>query len=581
MGEKMDFKISDDFYLDDQHTKLISGSIHYFRSTPDMWDDILDKLKQLGCNTVETYVPWNLHQPIEEEFAFQNSLDIVDFLKRAQNHGLLAIVRIGPYMCAEADYGGLPWWLQTKDLRIRSDDDLYLNYVEKYFIRLIEELRPMFLENGGNIIMGQLENEFGSYSNNKNYLYKLHQILVNCNFSPALVTSDGTWGNMLDNGSMHHQLGILPTVNFGSEADIHFKKLQEYVGLNEKVPYMCMEFWCGWFTSWGDKQINKNDYTQVAKELDNILKLGSVNFYMFHGGTNFANISGANKTKDDGYMPHITSYDYDALLDERGNITGKYLACREVISKYVHLEKLNVVENKSMNYGKVKYEGSNSLLNENDIITNSTPLSIEELGYGYGYVNYRLKLKNIRMLRSLDILKLTDRAYLKVNNELVQILEGDESYHLDLDYNFDSDPVIDILFECNPRINYGMHLEQTQKGLLHGVFVNNHFFATGYEHFKIDINKKHILDNEYLSNYELKEHISKFTINIVECSDTYLNTTNLGKGYAFINGRNLGRFWDRGPQYKLFIPRSFLHEGVNTIHIIDIEKPPVEFDLIE
>lgn len=579
----MKFEISDQFYVNQQPIKIISGSIHYFRSTPEMWDDLLDKLKQLGCNTVETYVPWNLHQPQEGQFDFEGSLDIVKFLKKAQEHGLYAIVRIGPYICAEVDFGGLPWWLVTKNLRIRTNDSVYLDYVRIYFKRLIDELRITFVENGGNLILGQLENEYGSYANDKSYLYELYKIIDENNFTPPLVTSDGAWGNMLENGTMYNELGILPTVNFGSNAKVHFNTLQNFVGSEVKIPYMCMEFWCGWFTSWGHKQINRTDADNVANELKEILKRGSVNFYMFHGGTNFANISGANKTIENGYFAHTTSYDYDALLDERGNITDKYLKCRDVIKQFVELEPLDVNYNRATSYGIAEYQGSKQLFDSSHIRTiyNPTPLSIEELGYGYGYVNYQLQLNDVRTINSLDICKLTDRAYLKIDGQLIEVLEGKENYHLELNLKFTTDPIIDLVFECNPRINYGQFLESGKKGLLGGIFVNNHFFATGYTHSIVDLSCENLMAEGFQVNNDFDQHISKFTINIDDCSDTFIDTTNLGKGYAFINNHNLGRYFSQGPQYKLFIPKSYLVEGQNQIYIIDTELKPQSFELTE
>lgn len=578
----MKFEIKEEFYLDGKEIKIISGAVHYFRSTPNRWIDILTKLKQIGCNTVETYVPWFLHEPREGEYDFSGNLDISEFLQIANDLGLYAIVRVGPYICAEVEFGGLPWWLMCKNnIRVRTDNDVYLNLVDNYFNKLFAEIKPHLITNGGNVLFGQLENEYGSYANDKEYLRKLHDITVKNGFNASIVTSDGAWGNMLDGGTMYHELGILPTVNFGSEASTHFNTLQKFVG-EKKIPYMCMEFWCGWFTSWGHEKINRTNVKDVGTELEDTLNLGSVNFYMFHGGTNFGNISGANKTRDGGYSPHITSYDYDAILDERGNPTEKYYLCRDVIAKYTkhNIEDIKICPSDS--YEAIEYCGAANLINRDIFETEecSTPLSIEALGYGYGYVHYEIDLKYLKQINTLEILGLTDRAYLYINDELVKVLEGETDYHLELNKSIDINSKLSILLDCNPRVNYGMYVERARKGLLDGVFINDHFFAMDYFHTKIENDYKKLSKLSFGHENINGPYVSKYKFDVKECFDTYLDCSKLGKGFAYVNGNNLGRYWNRGPQTHLFVPNEFLKVGTNEILILDTEGKSTDIKMV-
>ena len=299
------------FYADGKKTAIYSGAMHYFRIVPDYWRDRLQKLKACGFNAVETYMCWNLHEPQKGEFDFSGGLDIRRFILTAQELGLYVILRPGPYICAEWDFGGFPaWLLADENIRLRTSDEVYLSHVRSYIARVMEEVGDLQCTEGGPVIALQVENEYGSYGNDKRYLAALKNILTDCGAKVMLFTSDGTCPYMLAGGSTE---GALVTVNFGSNVGGNFAALAE---VQKDAPEMCTEFWCGWFDHFGGKHHTRG-YKSVLKELSAFLDRGaSFNFYMFHGGTNFGFTAGANF--DSRYRPTITSYDYCAPLNEYG-----------------------------------------------------------------------------------------------------------------------------------------------------------------------------------------------------------------------------------------------------------------------
>jgi beta-galactosidase len=303
---------------------------------PEYWEDRLIKLKACGLNTVEIYVPWNFHEPVEGEFNFQFMADVIRFIQLADEQGLFVIVRPSPYICAEWEFGGLPAWLLKEDhMRLRCSHPTYLAKIDAYYDVLIPKFIPYLCTNGGPIIAMQIENEYGSYGNDKFYMEYLKKSIMNRGVDVLLFTSDGYTDSNLQGGTLLPD--VLATVNFGSRADEAFGKLLEY---QPNKPLVCMEFWNGWFDHWA-KEHHVRAPEDAADALDQMLKAGaSVNFYMFHGGTNFGFYNGANDLGK--YESTVTSYDYDALLNESGDITEKYMAVREVIAKYAEVEEITL-----------------------------------------------------------------------------------------------------------------------------------------------------------------------------------------------------------------------------------------------
>lgn len=319
-----------EFKMDGESFRIYSGSMHYFRIMPEYWEDRLRKLKAAGFNTVETYVCWNMHEPRKGEFDFTGRFDIRRFIKTAQEVGLYAIVRPGPYICAEWDFGGLPTWLlKDRNMRLRCAYPDYLQHVSDFYHRLFEEIGDLQQSEGGNIIAMQIENEYGSYGNDKEYLRYIERLMLDCGTKVMLFTSDGDDNSMLSGGTLPD---VFKTLNFGSRASEIFNAMDRF---HENTPKMCTEFWCGWFDHWGEEHHTRGS-DSVAGEIKDFLDIdASFNFYMFHGGTNFGFTAGANCYEE--YQPTVTSYDYCALLTEWGDYTPAYYAVRELLLKAQNL----------------------------------------------------------------------------------------------------------------------------------------------------------------------------------------------------------------------------------------------------
>ncbi|ARU91817.1 hypothetical protein SCLARK_001277 [Spiroplasma clarkii] len=328
MSKKLEIK--DGFYINNTKTKIVSGAIHYFRVVPEYWEDRIIKLIEMGCNTIETYVPWNLHEPYEGNFCFEGIADLNHFLELCTKHQLNIILRLSPYICAEWEFGGFPGWLLKYDnLRLRSDCAIFLQKVDNFYKKIAPIVGQHLGKNGGNIIMLQVENEYGSFSYDKEYLLKIYNIMVKYGLDYNLFTADGPWDNLMQQGAIPNL--ALPTGNFGSNAPERFKNQLEFT--KNKDLLMCMEFWDGWFDCWGDKKHNTRAAAEATTELEAALKLGSVNLYMFHGGTNFGFWNGSNFK--DKLLPRVTSYDYDAPLSEAGERRTKFFAFQNAIKKYL------------------------------------------------------------------------------------------------------------------------------------------------------------------------------------------------------------------------------------------------------
>lgn len=412
------FEIKDKFYLNGEAFQIISGSFHYFRTVPEYWQDRLEKLVNMGCNTVETYIPWNFHEPNKGEFYWDGMHDICRFIELAQNLGLYIIIRPSPYICSEWEFGGLPaWLLQDKGMRLRCCYEPYLQAVKDYYSVLIPKLVPYQIDKGGKIILFQIENEYGYYGNDTAYLEFLRDTMREYGITVPFVTSDGPWSEPIFKSGMVD--GALTTGNFGSAAEWQFGQMKQFMG--DGKPLMCMEFWNGWFNAWGDEKHHTTAPEKAGAELDELLKRGSVNFYMFEGGTNFgfmAGRNGGNKT------PDVTSYDYDAPLTEDGQITSKYELFREIISKYAPIREIPLTtEIKRKAYGKIVCSGKTDLFSVLDKISmpvkSNFPLTMEEIGQNYGYILYRTNIKENETVKEVRLEGANDRVQCYHNNEFL------------------------------------------------------------------------------------------------------------------------------------------------------------------
>ncbi|BAJ65004.1 glycoside hydrolase family 35 protein [Anaerolinea thermophila] len=568
----------DHFELDGEPFRILAGAMHYFRVHPAYWKDRLLKLKAMGLNTVETYVAWNLHEPHEGEFHFGDWLNIERYIELAGELGLYVIVRPGPYICAEWEMGGLPaWLLKDPQMKLRCMYQPYLDAVGEYFSQLMHRLVPLQSTRGGPIIAMQVENEYGSYGNDTRYLKYLEELLRQCGVDVLLFTADGVADEMMQYGSLPH---LFKAVNFGNRPGDAFEKLREY---QTGGPLLVAEFWDGWFDHWGERHHTRSA-GEVARVLDDLLSEGaSVNLYMFHGGTNFGFMNGANAFPSPHYTPTVTSYDYDAPLSECGNITPKYEAMREVIGKYVDLPEMPdfppVVRHA---YGKVQLDEWAPLLSQVDVLStpeySTVPLPMEMYDQNYGFILYETQLSGPREEARLIIRGLHDRGHVFVDNELIGIVDR-ENHAKPLSFSVQDQGVrLHILVENMGRVNYGPDLAD-RKGITEGVLLGQQwlFGWTVYPLPLEDLSAIRYLPGE-------PEEFPAFlrgtwTINGTP-ADTFLALPGWTKGVVWINGFNIGRYWKRGPQKTLYVPAPLLKEGENEIVVLeldDLHHPVVEF----
>ena len=371
------FEITDNFYLDGKPFRIISGAIHYFRVVPEYWRDRLEKLKAMGANTVETYIPWNMHEPKKGEFHFDGMLDIRKFVLLAQELGLYVILRPSPYICAEWEFGGLPGWLLKEDgMRLRGCYEPFLKHIRDYYDVLFPIITPLQIDQGGPVILMQVENEYGYYGDDTAYLETMRDYMVQRGVTVPLVTSDGPMDESLSCG---HLEGALPTGNFGSRTKERFEVLKRYT---DGGPLMCTEFWVGWFDHWGNGGHMRGNLEESVQDLDDMLELGHVNIYMFEGGTNFGFMNGSNYY--DELTPDVTSYDYDAVLTEDGQITEKYRRYQEVVRKHAPVPEVELTTDiRRKAYGKLVCEGKvglfESLSELSEPVKNTFPICMEKL----------------------------------------------------------------------------------------------------------------------------------------------------------------------------------------------------------
>ena len=574
------FEIGTEFLLDSKPFTILSGAIHYFRVHPSDWHHSLYNLKAMGFNTVETYVPWNLHEPHPGEFDFTGGLDLARFLDEAAELGLWAIVRPSPFICAEWEFGGLPaWLLADRSMRPRSRDPKFLARVASYYDALMPILVPRQVMRGGNVIMMQVENEYGSYCEDKEYLRAIRDLMTSRGVDVPLFTSDGPWRGCLRAGTLIDD-DVLATGNFGSRAAENFAALKAFHEEHGKSwPLMCMEFWDGWFNRWGENVIRR-DAQDLADSVCELLELGgSVNLYMFHGGTNFGFMNGcsARHTHD---LHQVTSYDYDAPLDEEGNPTEKWYLLRDVVRDLFPdnwtadpLVKTAV----GVSAEKVELTGRAGLFEnlpalDPEPVRSLYPQTMEDMGQSYGYTLYRAQVeRDTTEPERIRVVDGRDRAQVFVNGVPVAT-QYQEHIGEDIRYALpEKDNQLDVLVENMGRVNYGhKFLADTQrKGIRTGVCVDLHF-VLGWEAYRLGLDDVSRVD--YSAGWaEGTPSFSRFEFTLDEPADTYIDTTGFGKGVAFVNGTNVGRYWEIGPIATLYVPHGMTRAGVNELVLFETE----------
>ena len=538
-------------------------------------------MKALGFNTVETYIPWNVHEPQKGQFCFEGILDLEKFLQIAQDLDLYVILRPSPYICAEWEFGGLPAWLLEEDMRIRSSDPAYLAAVASYYDELMPRLVPHLLENGGNILMMQVENEYGSYGEDKEYLRAVRDMMLERGVTCPLFTSDGPWRAALRAGTLIED-DVFVTGNFGSKAKENFAQMQEFFDEHgKKWPLMCMEFWDGWFNRWKEPVVTR-DPEELAEAVHEVLQQGSINLYMFHGGTNFGFMNGCS-ARGNIDLPQVTSYDYEALLDEQGNPTPKYFAIQQMLKKYYpEYPQMEPLVKESFELKNIPLSEKVSLFETlEDVaqpIESLYPMKMEELGQNVGYLLYRTEAEWDADEERIRVIDARDRMQLFVDEELVvnqyQMEIGEDIF---VSQQKQSTHLLDILMENMGRVNYGHKLlaESQHKGIRTGVCKDLHFMLH-WKQYPLELKNPEKIDftKEW---HENQPAFYAFDIELKALKDTYLELTHFGKGIVFVNGVNIGRFWDVGPTLSLYIPHGLLTIGKNRIIIFETEGKYSEF----
>lgn len=569
------FEVKEEFLLDGKPVKLLSGAIHYFRIMPEYWENCFYNLKAMGFNTVETYIPWNIHEPEEGVFDFSGNKDVVRFVRLAQSMGLMVILRPTPFICAEWEFGGLPsWLLRYPDMKVRTNTPLFLSKVDAYYKELFSRIAPLQITQGGPVIMMQVENEYGSFGNDKNYLRAIKGIMEKYGVRVPLFTSDGAWPAALEAGNLVED-GVLATGNFGSRSDENLDAMEAFFReKGVKMPLMCMEFWDGWFNRWKEPVITR-DAEDLAMEVKQLLKRASINLYMFQGGTNFGFYNGCS-ARGNNDLPQITSYNYDAVMTEWGQPSDKFYKLRQVIRElYPQIPTMEPRDNERFAYPQAKLTGKVSLFSCIDQLAgcrkSDVPLTMEEAGPGLGYMLYRTHVKGFGERMKVKAIQTSDRAHFYLNGTL----EGVQYQHeigTEIEMYFEKgDNTLELLVENMGRVNYGYKLQAPtqKKGIRTGVMTDIHF-ESGWEQYALPLDNVGKIDfSGGWKQYDPAFY--RYEFEAEEPRDTFLDCRGLGKGAAFINGFNLGRYWYEGPVLYLYIPAPLIKRGKNEIIIFETE----------
>lgn len=571
--QKHKFTIADgNFQLDGKAVQIHSGEMHYSRIPQPYWRHRLKMMKAMGLNAVATYVFWNYHEIAPGIWDFKTgNKNVAEYIKIAQEEGLFVILRPGPYVCAEWEFGGYPWFLQNvPHMIIRGYNDQYLAATKSYFTQLYNQVKDLQITKGGPIIMVQGENEFGSYvaqrkdislEEHKKYSAAVFQQLKDIGFEVPFFTSDGSW--LFEGGALP---GALPTAN--GEGDIaKLKKVVDQFN-NGKGPYMVAEFYPGWLDHWAEPfptQKPEQTVRQTKKYLDNGI---SFNYYMVHGGTNFGFTSGANYDKEHDIQPDMTSYDYDAPISEAGWATPKYNALRallktnqtpEIPSQIPVITIPNITLTKVVDLADLKSE-INPVLEDN-------PLTFEQLNQGDGYVWYSKKFTQ-PISGKLELKGLRDYAIVYVNGKKVAELNRYyKKYDCDIDIPFNA--TLDIVVENMGRINYGSQINENNKGIISPVIINGETITGDWEMYKLPMSTEPKLDKYKNSGKINRPTLYQGSFSLSKTGDTFLDMRDWGKGIVFVNGINIGRYWSVGPQQTLYLPGCWLKKGKNIIVIFE------------
>ena len=571
------------FLLNGEPFVVKAAELHYPRIPRQYWDQRIKMCKALGMNTVCLYVFWNAHEPQPDQFDFSGQNDLAEFIRLCEKNDMYVILRPGPYVCAEWEMGGLPWWLlKKKDIKLRESDPYFIERVDKFQKAVADQVGDMTIANGGPIIMVQVENEYGSYGIDKPYVAQIRDMLRK-NFGEDVTLFQCDWSsNFLNNGLDD----LVWTMNFGTGANIdqQFEKLKE---VRPDSPLMCSEFWSGWFDKWGANHETRPAADMIAGIDEMLSKNISFSLYMTHGGTNWGHWAGANSP---GFAPDVTSYDYDAPISESGQTTPKYWELRKTLAKYMDGKKqapvpatIKPIAVKQFKLTEVApiFDNLPAAKTDTDIKT------MEEYNQGFGSILYRTTLPALDKPALLTVKDAHDFAQVFVDGKYIGKLDrrnGEKELILP---SCPKGATLDIFVEAMGRINFGRAIKDF-KGITDKVTVtedrDGHAFVCDLKNWQV-FNIEDKLDTYTAMNFVPVESVEKSadgrlprgvyrgTFNVNKPSDTFLNFETWGKGLVYVNGYPIGRIWEIGPQQTLYMPGCWLKKGENEIVVFDILGP--------
>jgi len=560
---------SSEFLLDGRPVQIISGEIHPGRVPEEYWRHRIRMAKAMGCNTVSAYLFWNHHESAEGIYDFRTgNRDISRFISTAAEEGMWVIIRPGPYVCAEWEFGGIPpYLLRTPGIKVRCMDPAYMKAAERYISRLADVLRPHLVTNGGPVLMIQIENEYGSYGNDRNYLFALKGIWERSGIDVPFFTGDGPTTYMLEAGS-------LPGCAVGLDSGSSEKDFDLARKMNPGVPVFSSETYPGWLTHWGEDWA-RPDTADLLREVKFLMdNRKSFNFYVIHGGTNFGFTAGAN-SGGKGYEPDLTSYDYDAPIDEQGRATPKYKALRKLIGSYMPKKaKLPPIPEPvpAMTFPETEMVPFTSVWdNLPEPVTSVQPKPFEAYGQDYGFMLYSTRLTGHKSGR-LTVIDIHDYATIFLDGKYIGTLDRRLGINsVDLPSTGSEHPLLEIFTEAMGRINFA-HAMIDRKGITDRVTLNG-MTLMNWEVRGFPMSDGYVESLEPAKGEMPKPGVFfRGTLKLDQTADTFIDMTNFVKGFVWINGHNLGRYWEIGPQTRLYCPASWLKPGENEIIVFDLHK---------
>ena len=556
-----------DFLLDGRPFQIISGEMHPARIPREYWRHRIQMAKAMGCNTIAVYVFWNYHEIKPGVFDFRSeNRDIAAFIRLCAQEKMWVLLRPGPYVCAEWDFGGLPpYLLKIPDIRLRCMDSRYMSAVGRYIARLSREVTPLQCDRGGPIVMLQIENEYGSFGNDKIYLSALSKLWKKNGMHIPFYTSDGASAAMLE-------AGMLPGCAIGLDSGTGDEDFEVAKKANPDVPTFSSETYPGWLTHWKEKW-QKTDTASLIGELKYLLDhRKSFNLYVAHGGTNFGFTAGANAFGPKQYQPDVTSYDYDAPINEQGQPTAKYVSIRQLIGRYLDRPLPPVPEPKKTIFVPSFRMQPFSSIWENlpSAVNSAQPRTMEALGQNSGLILYRTKLMGHKSGK-LSITEPHDFAVVLLNGKLIDSIYRDGgNWTISLPADSSAEPpVLDILVEAMGHINFGQYITD-RKGITDRVTLNG-MTLMNWQIFSLPLNGKYLasLKAGFGIKVQRPGMFFKGRFKLDSTGDTYIETGVITKGIVWVNGHNLGRYWKVGPQERLYCPAPWLKKGINEVVIFD------------